>query len=834
MKRQRLATLSVVGLVFAASVLGAAPALAAPSITSTSVFTENRGGNDVGFGVGHRFILAARIEDPLGVPGNIASVIATPLSSGQPAFTLPFFDPGPATGGVYATGPPFANQFGAWLITVTNHQGETAQATTHVLDQPRFIPFAQNIQFSDNSSTPTISWAPVLFDHDANPTTPSIEVTQYRVALSTGPGGEFFISSVLAAPSFTVPAGILSSGQTVHFRIMAEHLDTTEVGSPLENRSSTFVCFPLCLTDPHVFTENRGPNSAGFGVGHRFQIGTFVSDALGVPGNIQSVTATALTPGQSNFNLAFTAPGPIFQAGLYNNTPLYTGQMGQWQITAQNNQGQTVSTLTHLLDKPRVLPLTTNIAFSDSSLTPTVTWDPVVFDHDNNAGTPPVPASGYEVRILTSTSNQFFRSAFLTQPSFTVPPGVLSPGQSVFFRIIAIELDEVDSEWENTSSTFSSFFSTNAFLVPIGDQTVGEGLPLAFTVQTLGGEGLTFSAGPLPVGASFDTATGQFAWTPSSFQAGSYLVTFAVTDGEQTDFEEIQISVLDTIADLDGDGVPDAVDNCPTVPNPDQSDHDADTVGDVCDDVPLGPAFIGVVATTSTVSPPPPPTGFTPQEPILITASVTFDPTTVPYFVVATHHNFIPRVDGVHGATRSPESPPVLLFEDFPALSSDLLHVDGGAQSFTAIINLRDWYPDLGPGTHTVEVDYVNFLRDPRVVGGVCPPGESCVEPLFLGVVPAATQTVVVRDLAGATASLNTLIAAIDSFGLRSGARSSLLATLQAALMAIARGNVTSPCATLAAFGQIVTAQTGQLLTPEQAAQLLAFAAQARSLLACP
>jgi apolipoprotein N-acyltransferase len=71
----------------------------------------------------------------------------------------------------------------------------------------------------------------------------------------------------------------------------------------------------------------------------------------------------------------------------------------------------------------------------------------------------------------------------------------------------------------------------------------------------------------LPVGATFDTTTGQFSWTPTSFQAGTYLVRFTVADGEQTDFEEVTVTVLDTIADLDGDGVPDAVDNCPTVPN---------------------------------------------------------------------------------------------------------------------------------------------------------------------------------------------------------------------------------------------------------------------------
>src|ERR1700760_163238 len=36
-------------------------------------------------------------------------------------------------------------------------------------------------------------------------------------------------------------------------------------------------------------------------------------------------------------------------------------------------------------------------------------------------------------------------------------------------------------------------------------------------------------------------------------------------------------------ADDDGDGVPNATDNCPNVRNPDQADCDHDGVGDACD-----------------------------------------------------------------------------------------------------------------------------------------------------------------------------------------------------------------------------------------------------------
>ena len=58
------------------------------------------------------------------------------------------------------------------------------------------------------------------------------------------------------------------------------------------------------------------------------------------------------------------------------------------------------------------------------------------------------------------------------------------------------------------------------------------------------GDSLTYSASGLPAGASFNTASGAFSWTPTFEQAGVYEnVHFDVTDGNLTDWENITITV---------------------------------------------------------------------------------------------------------------------------------------------------------------------------------------------------------------------------------------------------------------------------------------------------
>jgi hypothetical protein len=53
--------------------------------------------------------------------------------------------------------------------------------------------------------------------------------------------------------------------------------------------------------------------------------------------------------------------------------------------------------------------------------------------------------------------------------------------------------------------------------------------------------------------------------------------------------DPVIVGVVDATSDVDADGVGDACDNCPDVPNTDQADGDGDGLGDACDPCPADP-----------------------------------------------------------------------------------------------------------------------------------------------------------------------------------------------------------------------------------------------------
>ena len=85
-------------------------------------------------------------------------------------------------------------------------------------------------------------------------------------------------------------------------------------------------------------------------------------------------------------------------------------------------------------------------------------------------------------------------------------------------------------------------------LGPVADQTVSEGSTLSFQLTATDADGDTrmFGSPNLPSGATLSATTGEFNWTPNYSQAGTYSVTFTVTDPSgASDSQAITITVLD-------------------------------------------------------------------------------------------------------------------------------------------------------------------------------------------------------------------------------------------------------------------------------------------------
>jgi hypothetical protein len=254
-----------------------------------------------------------------------------------------------------------------------------------------------------------------------------------------------------------------------------------------------------------------------------------------------------------------------------------------------------------------------------------------------------------------------------------------------------------------------------------GQQTVDEGNLLSFTVSASDADqpanpAVTLSASNLPLGATFNSGT--FSWRPTSAQGGTnpYLVQFTVSDGQFTDTKVVSIAVNDTIADRDGDGIPDAVDNCPDQFNPDQVN--------VCSNSP------GAITADATISPTPP-TG-----PIDVVATFTFTTGAPGTYVVRPNPlNVICRV--TNNVTLQelqwqtvPEGFPIVLSTS----SGDLASLP--ASPFVTTFNLRDWYPILAPGSYTVVCTYVNFAHIP------VPDADDPI--IWMGTVDAPAQTILI------------------------------------------------------------------------------------------
>jgi len=83
-------------------------------------------------------------------------------------------------------------------------------------------------------------------------------------------------------------------------------------------------------------------------------------------------------------------------------------------------------------------------------------------------------------------------------------------------------------------------------LSPLAPVTIKEGEKLTVKLMAVDPDGdeLTFGAEGLPAGASFNSTTGEFNWTPDYDQDGLYKIRFSVTDGLYIRYRQLVITVI--------------------------------------------------------------------------------------------------------------------------------------------------------------------------------------------------------------------------------------------------------------------------------------------------
>jgi hypothetical protein len=83
-------------------------------------------------------------------------------------------------------------------------------------------------------------------------------------------------------------------------------------------------------------------------------------------------------------------------------------------------------------------------------------------------------------------------------------------------------------------------------LSPIGDKQVYTGQTLSFKLAATDADSdpITYSSTNLPQGAVLNATTGDFSWTPTQRQAGTYNISFSASDGQAADSKNTTITVL--------------------------------------------------------------------------------------------------------------------------------------------------------------------------------------------------------------------------------------------------------------------------------------------------
>jgi hypothetical protein len=156
--------------------------------------------------------------------------------------------------------------------------------------------------------------------------------------------------------------------------------------------------------------------------------------------------------------------------------------------------------------------------------------------------------------LVQVAADQNFESLIVDEltPLTTYSPMVLLPQTTYYWRVYAVDFygHQGAASQQREFTTLSGILCRAPDINPIGNQSVGEGEQLVFTVSAIDpdpDDELIFSSSPLPTNATFDTESGIFQWTTQVGDEGYYAMIFTVCDScpdaPLCDVEDMTISV---------------------------------------------------------------------------------------------------------------------------------------------------------------------------------------------------------------------------------------------------------------------------------------------------
>jgi len=210
-----------------AVLLSAAVALAGElRISDIASYTEHRSWNEAGSVPGYFIVVMVTV-----VPSGLPTVVVAEQGSVRQAL---FHFPALGTPHLYALSRRADPALmGSWRIVAERGDAKAAHVLTPVLARPREVPIARNVRATGPGAEPQVSWE--------LPSLAGVDVERIRVRVRGGKRlhdrflDMLYLSDALppTATTFTIPAGVLTSGERYIFEVLLENLE----GGALANRS---------------------------------------------------------------------------------------------------------------------------------------------------------------------------------------------------------------------------------------------------------------------------------------------------------------------------------------------------------------------------------------------------------------------------------------------------------------------------------------------------------------------------------------------------------------------------------------------------------------------